>query len=60
MKIAPRRDAFLRCAAGRYAPDDYEDCAVCGNPVRWPLEPAAWDADGNICHAGCVEKEETP
>lgn len=57
MRIVPRNDTFTKCTAERYAPDNFEDCAVCGAPVRWPWEPVAWDADGNICHAGCVEKE---
>lgn len=58
MKVSRKRDPSACCYGQIETPDDYKDCAVCGNPVRWPWEPVAWDADGNICHAECVEKEE--
>lgn len=57
MKVSKMNDAYHRDAAEKYEADENEDCAICGNPVRWPLEPVAWDKNNHICHAECVEKE---
>lgn len=57
MRTPVRNNAFARCVRERYDPDDYEPCAVCGEPVRWPCEQAAWDENNQLCHAECAEEE---
>lgn len=53
-----RQDAFLRCVDERYAPDTELFCAICGDGI-YPDDEIEWDTNNQICHAECVEKEET-
>lgn len=58
MKTSKRKDPF-HVHGTISVPDEYPDCAICGKPVLWPQEEVAWDENNEICHAECVEEEES-
>ncbi len=57
MKIKKKKDLAAAYYGQIEVPDGYEDCAICGKPVRWPWERATWDENNQVCHAVCVEEE---